>query len=355
MTGHTGFKGSWLSIWLKELGANVIGYSLDPPTSPSNFKVCNLQDHITHVCGDVRDIDLLFKVFDEHKPEIVFHLAAQPIVRESYINPKLTFDINIGGTVNLLEAVRCHDCVEVFVNITSDKCYENKEWIWGYREIDPMGGHDPYSASKGCCELVFAAYMKSFFTPSKSNQRKIGIASVRAGNVIGGGDWAIDRLIPDCVRALEANETICLRNPESIRPWQHVLEPLGGYLVIGARLLEEPFQFSGAWNFGPNDSNYLPVKKVVGKFLEFWGHGNWQDISDKHEKLHEAKLLRLSCDKAKTFLNYSSILSIEECLQFTVEWYKKYCGDNLNKNLYNYCAQQISTYMEKNAKRDVLK
>ena len=255
VTGHTGFKGSWLTIWLKELGADIIGYALEPETQPNNYAACKLETKISHVTGDVRDLEHLQKIFKEYKPEFVFHLAAQAIVRRSYSEPKMTFDTNVGGTINILEAVRLNPSVKVFVNITSDKCYENREWIWGYRECDPMGGYDPYSASKGCAELVFAAYMKSYLNDKASGGRKIGLASVRAGNVIGGGDWAEDRLIPDCVRALVKNESISIRNPRAIRPWQHVLEPIGGYLWLGALLNDHPEIYSGPWNFGPNEPN----------------------------------------------------------------------------------------------------
>src|SRR4030043_182379 len=271
VTGHTGFKGSWLLIWLKELGADLIGYALEPPTQPNNFEACQLEKKITHIHGDVRNLDYLLEVFKKYKPEFVFHLAAQSLVRRSYEEPKLTFDTNIGGTVNLLEAVRLVPSVKVLVNITSDKCYDNREWIWGYRENDPMGGHDPYSASKGCAELVFAAYLKSYFSKSSSEASGIGLASVRAGNVIGGGDWGKYRLIPDFVHALVKNQPVEIRNPWAIRPWQHVLEPLRGYLWLGVLLHESPGTYSGPWNFGPNDSDHLKVEEVVNSFIEFWG------------------------------------------------------------------------------------
>ena len=242
ITGHTGFKGSWLAIWLKELGADVVGYSLDPPSEPNNFEATRLREKITHIHGDIRDLDRLMETFKKYQPEFVFHLAAQPLVRLSYDEPKMTFDTNVGGTVNVFEAVRKTPSVKVLVNITSDKCYENKEWVWGYRENDPMGGHDPYSASKGCAELVFNAYLQSFFSQKSAAHRQehIGAASARAGNVIGGGDWGADRLVPDCIRALSRHQPIGIRSPHAVRPWQHVLEPLSGYLQLGALLSQDP-------------------------------------------------------------------------------------------------------------------
>lgn len=345
VTGHTGFKGSWLSIWLKELGADVVGYSLSPPTELNNFEACNLTRHITHVHGDIRDLQQILNVFKNHQPEIVFHLAAQAIVRDSYIDPKLTFDTNVGGTVNLLEAARQIKSVRAFINVTSDKCYENKEWVWGYRENDPVGGRDPYSASKGCCELVFSSYWKSFF--SVINHRKIGLASVRAGNVIGGGDWANNRLVPDCVRALTAKQPVVIRNPDAIRPWQHVLEPLGAYLLLCARLYKYPEKFSGAWNFGPEDSNYLTVGNVVRKFIGLWGLDQGREISRELSDLHEAILLKLCCDKAKALLGWKSILNIDESLQFTAEWYKEFYKDKSGRDSYQICKHQIEHYMKK--------
>jgi CDP-glucose 4,6-dehydratase len=344
VTGHTGFKGSWLSIWLKELGAGVVGYSLEPETQPNNYLACDLKDQIIHVTGDVRDLDHLIKVFKTYKPQYVFHLAAQALVRRSYSDPKLTFDTNVGGTINMLEAVRLTPSVRIFINITSDKCYENREWVWGYRENDPMGGHDPYSASKGCAELAFHAYLKSFF--GKKSSRKIGLASVRAGNVIGGGDWAEDRLIPDCVRALIKDEPIGIRNPRAIRPWQHVLEPLGGYLWLGALLNKYPEKYSGPWNFGPGDDDHLPVEKVVSRFIEFWGSGTWKSLSKSQSSLHEATTLRLCCDKARTFLRWSNVLNIDDCLSMTAGWYRKYYEGDGRKNMFSVCRDQIRRYVQ---------
>jgi len=339
ITGHTGFKGSWLSIWLRELGANVIGYALEPYTKRDNFVVSGLKDKITHHIGDVRDYDKLKKVFDTYKPEFVFHLAAQPIVRESYINPKETLDINVGGTVNVLECCRLSKSVKVIINVTSDKCYENKEWIWGYRENDAMGGYDPYSSSKGCSELITSAYRNSFFNPEKFGEHSKSLSSVRAGNVIGGGDWQKDRLIPDCIRALENNKSIEIRNPYATRPWQHVLEPLSGYLLLASKMYKEPRTFAGAWNFGPNTESVISVGNIVIAVIEKWGSGNWQDTSNNNEP-HEAKLLSLDTSKARNILNWRPQWDIDNCVKKTVEWYKNYPeGD-----IYQLCKNQIESY-----------
>jgi CDP-glucose 4,6-dehydratase len=344
ITGHTGFKGSWLAIWLKELGANVVGYALAPPSEPNNFEATKLQERITHVHGDIRDIDCLMETFRKYRPDFVFHLAAQPLVRLSYDEPKITFDTNVGGTVNVFEAVRKIRSVKVLVNITSDKCYENREWVWGYRENDPMGGHDPYSASKGCAELVFSAYLKSFFSQSAARTRAIGAASARAGNVIGGGDWGADRLLPDCIRALSRHQPIGIRSPHAVRPWQHVLEPLSGYLYLGAALWKYPQKYSGAWNFGPENDNHLTVAVMVEKLIKYWGDGSWNDISDPQAP-HEVKLLKLNCDKAYAELHWHSVFAINECLQMTIDWYKEYYVENPNTKIYDLCVEHIHNYM----------
>jgi CDP-glucose 4,6-dehydratase len=357
ITGHTGFKGSWLAIWLKELGADVIGYSLDPPSEPNNFDATKLGEKVTHVHGDIRDLDRLVKTFQRYQPEFVFHLAAQPLVRLSYDEPKLTFDTNVGGTVNVFEAVRSTPSVKVLVNITSDKCYENREWVWGYRENDPLGGHDPYSASKGCAELVFNAYLKSFFKsgdmtqfcqklgscPQNSRISPLGAASARAGNVIGGGDWGTDRLVPDCIRALSDHQPIGIRNPHAVRPWQHVLEPLAGYLQLGAALWQDPQKYSGSWNFGPDDSSHLTVSEMAERLITYWGDGSWNDLSDP-QALHEASLLKLNCDKAHAKLNWQSALTINECLQMTAQWYKIFYTSPPSDSMFESCTQQIAEY-----------
>lgn len=338
LTGHTGFKGSWLSIWLNELGANVVGYALEPYTPKDNFILTGLKNKITHIIGDVRNYKKLKEAFTKYRPEFVFHLAAQPIVRKSYLNPKETYDINVGGTVNVFECCRLTDSVKVIINITSDKCYKNKEWIWGYRENDPMGGYDPYSSSKGCSELITEAYRKSFFNPENNREYGKSLSSVRAGNVIGGGDWQKDRLIPDCIRALENNEDIKIRNPEATRPWQHVLEPLSGYLLLASKMYKEPRKLSGAWNFGPNYDSIVSVRKIVSMVVEKWGGGKWLDISDKNEP-HEANLLSLDISKARNFLNWHPRWNIQKCIEKTMEWYKNYN----NENVYEICLNQINT------------
>ena len=345
ITGHTGFKGSWLAIWLKELGADVVGYALAPPSEPNNFEATKLRDKITHIHGDIRDLDGLMETFKKYQPEFVFHLAAQPIVRLSYEEPKMTFDTNVGGTVNVFEAVRKTPSVKVLVNVTSDKCYENREWIRGYRENDPLGGHDPYSASKGCAELVFNAYLKSFFSRYNTQNRTIGAASARAGNVIGGGDWGADRLIPDCIRALSGHKPIGIRSPRAVRPWQHVLEPLCGYLRLGAALWQDPQKYSGPWNFGPEDSSHLTVAEMTTRLIRYWGDGSWNDLSDP-QALHEASLLKLNCDKAHAELNWRSVLTIDECLQMTAEWYKKFYTGSQNDDMHPLCVEQINKYQE---------
>jgi CDP-glucose 4,6-dehydratase len=350
VTGHSGFKGSWLCIWLRELGAHVVGFSLEPPTKPSNFIACGLKRKISHEYGDIRKFDQLSAVFRRYQPEFVFHLAAQSLVRFSYEAPKLTFDTNLGGTVNALEAVRTNPCVRVFVNITSDKCYENKEHNWGYREDDPVGGHDPYSASKGCAELAHSAYLKSFFSEFDSPAKSIGTASVRAGNVFGGGDWGKDRMLPDCIRALSDGRPIGIRNPNSIRPWQHVLEPLSGYLWLGALLREDPVRYSGPWNLGPGEDSHLKTVDMVERFIRHWGEGSWQNLSIQNAP-HEAKLLKLNCDKARAHLSWHAILGIDEALVMTAEWYREFYGSTPRRDMYETCIKQIRIYSELAARR----
>jgi CDP-glucose 4,6-dehydratase len=317
ITGHTGFKGSWLTLWLTMMGAKVLGYALEPNTDPSLFNVLNLHKDIDHVIGDIRDFEKLREAITEFKPEIVFHLAAQPLVRLSYREPRLTYETNVMGTVNLLEAIRQTKSVRAVVNVTSDKCYENKEWVWGYREIDPMGGYDPYSSSKGCSELITAAYRNSYFKNTET-----AIASARAGNVIGGGDWAEDRLIPDIVRSLSQGKQIIIRNPKATRPWQHVLEPLSGYLLLGKLLYEKGQEFAEAWNFGPSDSSVMAVEEIVKKSIEIWGSGSY--VVDSSEQPHEANLLKLDTNKAKQRLGWNSKLSMSKTLEMNLEWYLSY-------------------------------
>jgi CDP-glucose 4,6-dehydratase len=347
LTGHTGFKGGWLALWLKALGARVFGYALEPPSSPNLWTVAALEDHIEHTHGDIRDYKATEAVFQKCQPEFVFHLAAQPLVRLSYEEPKLTFDTNVGGTVNVLEAVRHSPSVQVLVNVTSDKCYDNKEWVWGYRESDPLGGHDPYSASKGCAELIFQSYLKSFFAKaSLTGALPIGAASARAGNVIGGGDWGRDRLLPDCIRALSTNDPIAVRNPHAVRPWQHVLEPLGGYLHLGAFLRESPEAYAGAWNFGPEGRSQLTVRDVVTRLIALWGNGAWEDRSDPSAP-HEAHLLKLCCDKAHRELGWRGVLTTDECLSMTVAWYKAFYSGATPGDMYSLCVDQIREYEKK--------
>ncbi len=336
ITGHTGFKGSWLSLWLHLLGANVIGYALEPATEADNFVVCGLQDKITDLRGDIRDISRLKQVFAAFQPDLVFHLAAQPIVRRSYECPVETFETNVIGTVNVMDSIRTCDSAKAGVIITSDKCYDNREQIWGYREGDKMGGYDPYSASKGCAELAASAYRYSYF---RSDSGK-AIATARAGNVIGGGDWSPDRLVPDCIRALLENKIIELRNPESVRPWQFVLEPLYGYLMLGEKLLTEGTKFSGAWNFGPDFESIAPVKKVVGLLTSLWGDTSSVTTSANPNAPHEAELLSLDCTKAKKLLGWKPQLNLQKALYETVQWYKNFRTDDM----YSLCETQIASF-----------
>ncbi|BBE30626.1 CDP-glucose 4,6-dehydratase [Tepiditoga spiralis] len=346
ITGHTGFKGSWLTIWLLKMGAKVIGYALDPYTQKDNFVLSKLSEKIIDIRDDVRNYDNLKNTFEKYKPDIIFHMAAQPLVRLSYKMPRDTFETNIMGTVNVLEAFKNTEESKVLINITSDKCYENKEWIWGYRENDPMGGYDPYSASKGASEIVSNAYLKSFFNPEKFNKHKKAIATVRAGNVIGGGDWAKDRIIPDCIRALEKDIPIEIRNPNAIRPWQNVLEPLSGYLLLGTKLLKNPKKYSGSWNFGPHLNSIITVREIVEKVIENYGNGFWKDLSNNTQP-HEAKLLNLDISKSKFYLNWEPTLNISETINLTIDWYKNY----KKENVYELCMKQIKYFENKKTGR----
>jgi len=323
ITGHTGFKGTWLTLWLNHLGSNVIGYALKPPTQPSLFELCALNTKVTSIEGDVRDFGHLKSVIQKYKPEIIFHLAAQALVRRSYSDPLETYSTNVMGTVHLLEAIRQIGGVRVIINVTSDKCYQNQEWVWGYRENDPMGGQDPYSSSKGCAELITAAYTKSYFNPDHYEKHGVSVASVRSGNVIGGGDWAEDRLLPDCMKALLENRPIVIRYPDAVRPWQHVLEPLFGYLVLGQHLYEDGPTFAGPWNFGPEDESGKPVRWIVERIAEIWGgKASWEVDQSFHP--YEAHTLKLDCSKAKLKLGWYPQWDLETGLKKTIEWFKAY-------------------------------
>ncbi len=340
VTGHTGFKGGWLSIWLLNLGAQVTGYSLKPPTTPHLFGACGLEKKMRSVIGDIRDLTKVLSVFNDFQPEIVFHLAAQPLVRHSYENPVETYETNIIGTVNILEACRQTPSVKSIVIITSDKCYENKGWARGYREDDHLGGYDPYSSSKGCAELVTAAYTKSFF--GGVGHVGASVASARAGNVIGGGDWAEDRLLPDCVRAILAGKQIVIRYPEAIRPWQHVLEPLSGYLLLGQRLYQNGSVFGGPWNFGPKEGEAKSVRWIVESVLELWG-SNVSWTVDNNAQPHETKILKLDCSKAHAKLKWHPCWDLDFSLSKSIEWYKGYAR---SENMFQLTSQQILAYEE---------
>lgn len=344
ITGHTGFKGSWLCLWLKSLGAQVTGYALEPPTEPSLFNLCRIEELIQSVNGDVRDFAFLQKTILSAKPEIVIHMAAQPLVRDSYQRPVETYDINVMGTVNLLEAVRHTTGIKALVNVTTDKCYENKEWPWGYRENEPFGGYDPYSNSKACSELVTDAFRSSFFNPKDYEQHNLAVASARAGNVIGGGDWGKDRLITDCMVALLQGETIKIRNPNAIRPWQHVLEPLGGYLSLAEKLYHDGPAFAEGWNFGPADSDSKTVQWVVERLCQQWGEGAEYRI-DHGERPHEANYLKLDCSKAKVRLKWSPRWTLDKAIDKIIEWTRAYQN---NDNVRTVCLNQIQEYSNDN-------
>ena len=343
VTGHTGFKGSWLSVWLNELGASVVGYSLDPPSVPSNFEVSRLAQRVFDVRNDVRRLDALCDVIEEFKPQVIFHLAAQPIVRVSYADPKETFDVNVGGTVNVLEATRLTNSVRAVVCITSDKCYEDQGWVWGYRESDALGGHDPYSASKAMAELAISAYRRSFFPAEKYDEHRVGIASARAGNVIGGGDWGEDRLVPDCMRALVEGRPIPIRYPHYVRPWQSVLESLSGYLWLATKLLQEGVEFAEAWNFGPSGQLAVSVQGLVEKLIELWGSGEWEDVTSD-DAPHEMGLLRLSWEKAANRLGWQPVYTWREAVAETVDWFRRYAA---GVDMYDTCVEQIGGYVDR--------
>lgn len=335
LTGHTGFKGSWLNLWLQLMGADLRGIALDPPTNPTLFDVACVAEGMEHRIVDIRDFASVKAQFDEFKPEIVIHMAAQPLVRYSYQEPIQTYAVNIMGTVHVLEAARKVGSVRAVINVTTDKCYENQEWVWSYREDEPMGGHDPYSSSKGCSELVASAYRRSFF-----KQAGIALGSARAGNVIGGGDWSVDRLIPDILRAFEANIPVVIRNPNAIRPWQHVLEPLSGYLVLAQALYESGEKYSCGWNFGPNDEDAKPVQWIIEQMTSKWGRdATWTQDNGKNP--HEANYLKLDISKAKSQLGWKPIWNIDQAIEKIVDWHKAWLS---GADMRSLCEQQIASY-----------
>lgn len=342
VTGHTGFKGSWLSIWLHEMGAEVVGVGLEPYSENDNYVLSGIGGKMkADIRADIRDGQKMKDIFAEYQPEIVFHLAAQPLVRLSYDIPVETYETNVMGSINIMEAARVTDSVKVVVMITTDKCYENKEQIWGYRENEPMGGYDPYSSSKGAAEIAINSWRRSFFNPADYGKKHhVSIASVRAGNVIGGGDWAKDRIIPDCIRALEAGKPIEIRSPKAIRPWQHVLEPLCGYLLLASKMLQEPKKYCEGWNFGPRVESITPVWDVATMLVRNYGNGELKDVSDP-DALHEANLLMLDISKAKFYLGWEPRTNIEQCISLVADWYKRYKA----MDVYSLCLEEINHYL----------
>ncbi len=344
VTGHTGFKGSWLSIWLNMMGAKVVGYSLDPYSERGNFEACHLHDRLlADIRGDTRDYEKLNQTIKQYRPEIIFHLAAQALVRKAYAHPKETYETNLMGSLNIMEAVRENDCVKTVVMITSDKCYENVEQIWGYKETDRMGGYDPYSSSKGCTELMISSYRNSYFNPQDYAKHGKAVASVRAGNVIGGGDWSADRLIPDCIRFIEAGKDIEIRNPIATRPWEHVLEPLSGYLRVGEKLIEDPVKYATSFNFGPHISANKTVWEVVSRLVGYYGKGRVVDVSNPAD-LHENTLLNLDVTKAYVMLGWEARWNLQEAIEKTVDWYKEALQ---TYDMYDFCVRQIKTHQAK--------
>jgi CDP-glucose 4,6-dehydratase len=340
VTGHTGFKGSWLSLWLAGLGARIRGYALDPETEPNLFSCGSVARDIEDVRGDIRDAARLESALTSFAPEVVFHLAAQPLVRRSYADPVGTLSTNVIGTAQVLEAVRKAPSVRAVVCVTSDKCYENREWVWPYRETDPLGGYDPYSSSKACAEIVSAAYRNSFFPPDKIVEHGVALATARAGNVIGGGDWSMDRLIPDLIRGFQSGEPVKIRNPKAVRPWQHVLDPVYGYLLLAERMLTSPAKYSQAFNFGPGEEDAWPVEKIASRLSTLHRNGaRW--ICDSGSPVHEAGLLRLDSSKARVELGWSPRLHLEEALEWTIEWYTAWKG---GIDMHACTRAQISAY-----------
>lgn len=343
VTGHTGFKGSWLSIWLHELGAEVVGVSQDPKTEKDNYVMSGIGDKIkADLRADIRDGQRMKDIFKEYQPEIVFHLAAQALVRLSYEIPVETYETNVMGTINILEAIRVTHSVKVGVMITTDKCYENKEQIWGYRENEPMGGYDPYSSSKGAAEIAISSWRLSFFNPKHYEEHGKSIASVRAGNVIGGGDWAVDRIIPDCIKALEIGEKLNIRNPRAIRPWQHVLEPLSGYMLLAWKMWDDPIRYCESWNFGPFLESIVTVWDMAKKVVAIYGKGELKDASDLG-MLHEANLLMLDISKTIFQLGWKPKMNVDQTVALTIDWYKRY----RKEEVYDICINQINDYILK--------
>lgn len=345
VTGHTGFKGSWLCAWLLELGAQVAGFSLDIPTVPSNFEASGLKNRITDFTGDIRDLAALARVFETFDPEIVFHLAAQSLVRRSYSEPVLTFETNSLGTLNVLECLRQRPQIRVGVIITSDKCYLNREWTWGYRENDVLGGYDPYSASKACAELVFQSYAQSYYQSPDGPL----VSTTRAGNVIGGGDWAPDRIVPDCIRAWAQGESVRIRHPQASRPWQHVLEPLSGYLWLGAKLWQRNTAIGGgSFNFGPAATINQSVGELVSSMVQRWPGARWETEIEDGSKKRESTLLKLCCDKALNLLEWQAILSFPETISLVIDWYRAYYEQGEGR-IPELTVRQISEYSQKAA------
>lgn len=342
LTGHTGFKGSWMAIWLHSLGANVIGYALNPYSEKDNFILSGIGKKIVaDIRGDLSDRVLLHSVFEQYQPEIVFHLAAQPLVRLSYSCPVQTYQTNVMGSIYLMEEVRSCNATKIVVMITTDKCYENHEQLWGYRENEAMGGYDPYSSSKGAAEIAINSWRRSFLNPKDYSKHGKAIASARAGNVIGGGDWALDRIIPDCIRSLELGKPIEIRSPKSIRPWQHVLEPLCGYMTLAAKMIENPIKYGGGWNFGPTIESIVPVWEIAKMVVNNYGQGELHDVSDP-KSLHEAELLTLDIMKARFELDWTPRWNIQKTIEKTVEWYVNY----QTSDVYKLCINQIKQYNE---------
>jgi len=342
VTGHTGFKGSWLSIWLNELGAEVVGVALDPYSERDNFVLSGIGNKIkADIRADIRDDQKMKEIFAKYQPEIVFHLAAQPLVRLSYEIPVETYEANVMGTIHVMEAIRATKSVKVGVMITTDKCYDNSEQLEGYVETDPFGGYDPYSSSKGACEVAIQSWRRSFFNPNDYGKKHtVSLASVRAGNVIGGGDWALDRIIPDCIRALEEGKAIDIRSPKAVRPWEHVLEPLSGYMLLAQKMWEEPTGYCEGWNFGPESDSVSTVWEVATEVIKNYGAGELRDLSDPNE-LHEANILLLNINKVKVRLDWKPRLNMQQCMSLVVDWYKRY----KNENVYDLCIEEINKFL----------